>query len=307
MVRLVVVVGLLTIATSSVPLDAQMASERGSVAQTVDGTTITVTYHRPRARGRTALFGSRVHWGEIWTPGANWATKLNVTQDIVIEGRAVPAGSYSVWIVIARGPWEMVLDRDTTLFHTQGPKERPGQIRFPVSRDKRPFMEVLTWWFPEVRASGATLALQWDTVYVPVRLQITPSYSRAVAADVARRIIGVYRVHLEPEPTSTDTTLARPVETNATDVTLTVRHEGSELRAVMDPPMYRTEQGYRDWILVPRKGGWFNLGRFHEGELVEILPYFQLQFDPAGDRAQGFEIRLPNDQVFGKGTRSPGR
>lgn len=152
--------------------------------------------------------------------------------------------------------------------------------------------------------SGATLALQWDTVYVPLRFQVTPSYSRAVASEVARRIIGVYQVHMESEPTSADSTLTRPVETNATDVKVTIRQEGTELRAVMDPPMYKTEEGYRDWILVPTKGGWFHLGRFHQGELIEIFTFLQLQFDAAGDRAEGFEIRLPNDQLFGKGWRS---
>lgn len=148
--RPVTVVGLITIVASSGALDAQiLASEKGSVAQTVDGTTITVTYSRPHARGRTGLFGSRVHWGEVWTPGANAATTLNVTQDVVLEGRPVPKGTYSVWIVVTRGPWEMVLDKDTTLFHTQGPKPRPGQIRFAASRQKRPFLEALTWGSPK--------------------------------------------------------------------------------------------------------------------------------------------------------------
>ena len=50
-----------------------MASEKGSVIQTVDGTTITIEYYRPVARGRTP-FPDVVHWGRMWTPGANWAT-----------------------------------------------------------------------------------------------------------------------------------------------------------------------------------------------------------------------------------------
>ena len=133
--RFAIVGSCFALATTGLKLDAQvLASERSSVSQTVDGTTATLTYYRPRARGRTGLFGSRVRWGEVWTPGANQATTLNVNKDVSIEGQPVAKGTYSIWFVIARGPWEMVLDKDTTLFHTQGPKQRPGQIRFPISR-----------------------------------------------------------------------------------------------------------------------------------------------------------------------------
>jgi hypothetical protein len=302
--RVAVTLGLLTTGFTAPQLNAQvMASERSTVSQTIDGTTSTITYYRPRARGRKGLFGSRIRWGEVWTPGANQATTLSVNKDITLEGKPVPKGTYSVWIVVDRGPWEMVLDKDTTLFHTQGPKQRAGQIRFPINREKRPFMETLTWWFPEFNTGGATLALQWDTVYVPLRVRVAPSYSTAVAPEVSRRLVGVYQLTMEPEPVSTDTTLSAPIETNAREVRFTLRQQGSELRGVMDPPMYTSEEGYRDWIVLPTRGGWFNLGRIHKGELVEVFDFFQIQFDAAGDVAKGFEIRAPNDQLIGKGTR----
>jgi|KBSSwiStaDraftv2_1062776.scaffolds.fasta_scaffold96848_2 hypothetical protein len=73
----------------------------------------------------------------------------------------------------------------------------------------------------------------------------------------------------------------------------------------MDPPMYSTGPGYRDWILLPRSGGWYRMGRMHQGELVEIFDFFTLEFDAGGDRAKAFEIRMPNDALAGKGTRVP--
>jgi hypothetical protein len=69
--------------------------------------------------------------------------------------------------------------------------------------------------------------------------------------------------------------------------------------------MFSTEPGYKEWILIPRKGGWYHLGRFDQNELVEIFDFFGVQFDAAGDRAKGFEIRLPNDALIGKATRLP--
>ena len=63
------------------------ASEPALVAQTIDGTRLTVEYSRPRARTRDSLFGRVVTWGEVWTPGANLATTLEVGKDVKINGQ----------------------------------------------------------------------------------------------------------------------------------------------------------------------------------------------------------------------------
>jgi hypothetical protein len=285
-----------------------MASEPASVSQTVDGTRITVEYSRPRARGRRGLFGTRIHAGEIWTPGANAATTLALSKDATIEGRPVPKGKYSVWIVTAPAQWELVLDPDTARWHTMGPTQRAGQVRLPIRRETRPFMEVLTWWFPEVGSTGTTLAMQWDTVYVPLRIGVPASYTRAVPPEAARRIVGRYRMLSEPmpgPPPGAGAEGGREEEGPARDVEFTVRYEGNELRAVMNPPLFRTESGYTDWILVPGKSGWYKLGRFDGGELVELVDFVAVQFDPEGEKAKGFEVRAGNDSVMARGTRLP--
>jgi hypothetical protein len=283
-----------------------MASEPGSVTQTVDGTKISVDYSRPRARGRTGLFGTRIHWGETWTPGANAATTLTLSKDATINGTAVPKGKYSVWMVVARGDWELLLDPDTMLFHTQIPKARSGQIRLPLTREKRPFMETLSWWFPEITATSATLAMQWDTVYVPLRIAVPASYTRSTPADRAAPLVGRYQMHLEPMgPPGPPDTSAHAPEAPASDVTFTIRYEGGELRAIMDPPMFTRESGYRDWIVLPGKGTWFSLGRMDKGELVEIPDFVQMKFDIADGKATGFELRTPDDHLMAKARRIP--
>jgi hypothetical protein len=80
------------------------ASELASVSQTIDGTKITVEYSRPRIRGRAPTFGPKgksiVHWGEVWTPGANYATTLETTKPFMLDGHAVDKGKYSVWLIV---------------------------------------------------------------------------------------------------------------------------------------------------------------------------------------------------------------
>jgi hypothetical protein len=85
----------------------------------------------------------------------------------------------------------------------------------------------------------------------------------------------------------------------------TIRYEQGELRAVMDPPMFTTESGYKDWMLLPSKGGWYQLGRIDGGELVEVVDFVSLRFDGAGGAASGFELRTRGDDLAAKAKRVP--
>ena len=92
-------------------VQAQMASEKGTVSQTIDGTTITIEYSRPVARGRTP-FPDVVHWGRVWTPGANWATTIDVDRPVLVNGDSLPKGKYSIWMIPAQGAWTVMFSRD---------------------------------------------------------------------------------------------------------------------------------------------------------------------------------------------------
>jgi len=151
-----------------------MASEHGMVAQTVAGVTITIEYYRPVARGRE-LFGSLVRWGEKWTPGANWATTLEVSEEVEVNGHPLPKGKYSVWMIPQPREWTVILHRDARRYHTQRPEERGEQLRFTVTPEQGAHMETLAWYFPEVSREGATARMHWGSTIVPIRVAVRAS------------------------------------------------------------------------------------------------------------------------------------
>ena len=284
----------------------QHASEPASVSQTVDGTQLTVTYSRPRARGRTGLFGGTVNWGRTWTPGANHSTTLTLSRDVTIESVRVPKGAYSVWLEVVQGPWQLLLDADTTRFHTRPPKVADATLRIPVTRETRPFAEVLTWSVPEVRDDGMTLVMQWDTVAVPLHVVVGSTLPRTTPPGEASRIVGRYLMEWTPSSGVTQRDTTRPPgDTTRIPLrgTFTIRYEGSELRAVMDPPMVRDVPGFTDWLLVPAKHDWYHPARVLNGQVMEILTGYDFRFDVKGDRARGFEVRTTSDELQATGTR----
>src|SRR5260370_20776365 len=85
-------------------------SQHGTATQQVAGTTITVEYDRPVARGRD-LFGALVPYDRVWCPGANDCTTLTVSTGIIIEAHPLAAGTYTLSPTPGATKWTMIVNR----------------------------------------------------------------------------------------------------------------------------------------------------------------------------------------------------
>ena len=291
--RSIVAVAVVTALSLPATAPAQIrASELGSVSQTIDGTKLTVTYSRPRVRGRDPIFGSRaVRWGETWTPGANWATTLDVGRAITLGGRPVPKGTYSVWMVVRQGgDWTMVLEPKARLFHMDPPDSSARQIRFPVRAETGPFTEVLTWSFPDVRSSGGTLALQWATTRVAMEIGVEPSLTVTMPEAEAAPYLGRYAY------TEVDT-LGKPTRT----IELVVLYEDGTLKGEFVP-----EDGYMKRFALVRTGPDFFFPALYDrdGRIYEVLrPDMSIEFTRANGKAETLEVRYGGDYLAARGKR----
>jgi hypothetical protein len=146
-------------------------SQRGSVSQTVAFTDITITYGRPVARGR-ALFPGVVKWDAIWHPGADSATRIATTRDIEVEGKPLPAGEYSIWLLPREsGRWTVIFSRAAHVFHTPYPGPDQDALRLDVTVETGAPMETLAFYFPLVLRDEALLRIHWGTMIVPLRIK----------------------------------------------------------------------------------------------------------------------------------------
>ena len=279
-----------------VPGTAQVrASELGTVGQTIDGTVIAVEYSRPKARGRDPLFGGVVHWGEHWTPGANWATTFEVDRDIQLNGHPVAAGKYSVWMVVQPDEWVIYLDPEARAFHTDPPDSTDAQIRFAVVPEERQFLETMTMWFPEVTATGATLATQWGSTYVPMEITVQPSRPITFAEEAAEAYLGSYRFAWTPNPEQDDGEANGPSEAE-----FEVYYDHGSLMAKMDP----APPWFRQMVLIEIADDWFNPGILDEdGQLYDVMAGLTLEFNVESGHARGFDLRWITDDVIAVAAR----
>ncbi|HEY7194613.1 MAG TPA: methylated-DNA--[protein]-cysteine S-methyltransferase [Gemmatimonadales bacterium] len=157
------------------PAHAQFPrSQHATVTQQIQATSVSISYNRPVARGRE-LFGSLVPWGRRWHPGADSATTISFSKDVMIEGHRLAAGRYSLWTIPEEPPkpWTVIFNKGVGGWHTNYPGESQDALRIAVTADSASYVETLTYYFPLVDADSAVLRLQWGTVAVPMKIKVT--------------------------------------------------------------------------------------------------------------------------------------
>lgn len=101
------------------PAAAQQAERpprapRGKATATIAGKSVTIDYGRPALKGRTidALL-AQLPEDRMWRAGENQVTTFTTDVPLLIGGKRVPAGTYSLYVhVPASGPWSLVLNSD---------------------------------------------------------------------------------------------------------------------------------------------------------------------------------------------------
>ncbi len=291
----------LALATTAAPLaraDAQIrASELQTITQVVDGTSIKLTYSRPRLRGRTNVWGTRVvNWDEVWTPGANEATILETNRDVTISGVAVPKGKYSVWMIVSKDTtWTMLLDPKWKQYHTDHPKPNDTMIRVPVKATlSAPTVEeALTWTFPSVTARGGSIAMQWERTRVTMPFAVTPTLSELLPEAEARPYVGTYAL--------TD------AKTKKVEGKMIVTYERGGLKATFEP----YDNYMKTFALLKVAPNYFTVGLFMsaevyaDGEIYEVMrPDFMITFANSGGQMT-LEARGADDAAYFTGVRQP--
>ena len=156
------------------------ASPFCKLEQTVGVTQVNVEYSRPSVKDRT-IFGGLVPYGEVWRTGANAATKISFSDDVVLGGQDLKAGSYALITVPDKTEWKFKLyPYESWDYSSYSEKEPSAKIKSQPM--EMPFsVETMTFFLGDLRNNSATLYLVWDMTSVPISLEV-PTEKLALAS-----------------------------------------------------------------------------------------------------------------------------
>lgn len=86
-----------------------IASPLKQLSGSIEGVEVTVTYGSPAAKGRE-LWGELVPYDEVWRTGANEATTIEFSGDVMIEDQPLSAGKYSFFTIPGESDWTLIFN-----------------------------------------------------------------------------------------------------------------------------------------------------------------------------------------------------
>ena len=152
-------------------LNLPRLSQRAEVLQRIGLTDIHIVYHVPLAGGRE-LFGTTVPYGKVWRAGANENTTISFTDDVSVEGHALPAGTYGLHTIPNADQWTIIFSKNSTSWGSFSYDEKEDALRVNVKPGIGENRDSLAYTFDDLKPDSAAATLRWGKVAVPFHISV---------------------------------------------------------------------------------------------------------------------------------------
>ena len=158
-----------------------------TLKQTVGLTDVTITYSRPGVHGRQ-IWGALVPYDKVWRTGANDATTITFSDDVTINGKPLPKGTYSLHTIPGRDQWTIIFNNVAKQWGSFNYDQTKDALRVTAKPESSPFHEWLTFDVPQLSADAATVAIRWEKIAVP--FVVGTNTSQRVMTDIRSALAG---------------------------------------------------------------------------------------------------------------------
>lgn len=132
---------------------------------------VRVIYSRPQRTGRT-VFSDLVEYGKVWRLGANEATEIEFYKDVIVGGKPVPKGRYTLYSIPSTDKWMLIINTDTDTWGSfkYDAKKDLARIEVPVQILSEP-VESFSLSF-NTSSDGFEMYAAWENVAVTVPMKV---------------------------------------------------------------------------------------------------------------------------------------
>jgi hypothetical protein len=163
----------LLVAAATMPLmaqrgdDADRKSKNGKTKGKIDGVDVVLEYGRPKVNARK-IWGELVPFDKVWRTGANEATTIMVSGDVLVEGKELKTGTYSLFTIPTEKDWTIIFNKVATQWGAFKYDEAEDVLRIIVSPVKKdtPIEEM------DFVIEGNNVVLRWEKLTVPINIKV---------------------------------------------------------------------------------------------------------------------------------------
>ena len=159
-------------ALSTIAQELPVPSPYAEVEQVIGLTEVEVEYSRPGQKDRT-VWGDLVPYGKMWRAGANKATSIEFSSDVVIGGQEVAEGKYALFITPNEETVEVFINTKTDSWGTGDYNEEENVASFEAEiTDTELEAESMLFYFDNVQSGSADLILTWAGKSITMPIEV---------------------------------------------------------------------------------------------------------------------------------------
>ncbi len=130
---------------------------------TTSGARIQIDYSQPSLKGRIMGKDVEPKKGQVWRAGANEATVFDVNKNVTVEGKALAAGKYALFMINNGSDWTIIFNKKFNQWGAYEHKASDDALRVKVKAVTRtPAVERLTY----LISKEGKVSLLWGTTDV---------------------------------------------------------------------------------------------------------------------------------------------
>ena len=187
MKQIILITALFVAMTAYAQLRLPAQSSSASVKETIGLTEVEIYYSRPSAKERV-IFGGLLPFNEFWRVGANLATKITFSGDVLVDGKVLKKGSYSLLAKPNSKTWKLNWYRYTSSDWNDYVEAEPVlQVLVPALHTDTA-IESFEIHFQNITMESAKLVLEWERSRLEILILVDEK--KQIAADIIKTLAG---------------------------------------------------------------------------------------------------------------------
>ncbi len=144
-------------------------SQGAKITQVIGLSEVTIYYHRPGVKGRE-IWGGLLPYDSVWRAGANEPTLFTFSDEVTIEGKKLPAGTYRFVTFPGKSQWTVVFNSEVKNWGTMY-EEKYDVMKFTVKPEATPPEEWMSFSFTDLTPSSARVELAWANTKIGFKIE----------------------------------------------------------------------------------------------------------------------------------------
>lgn len=155
---------------------AQRLSPAAETSATIAGKKISIQYSAPSVRGRKIFSDDGILKNDstypVWRAGANEATLLETAGNLTIGDLKLPAGKYSLYVLLDKPAWKLIVNKQTGQSGMDyEPKQDLGRVPMKMGKPAAT-VETYKITLTSTGAKTGRLTLEWENTTASVDFSV---------------------------------------------------------------------------------------------------------------------------------------